>query len=83
MITNVISYFYIHRSEQNKYQEILSDFRYFKEQDAFDTKINASDVNFSFHKSIIAAIAYKIFYKFAEPVGIGWGIAEKLHWNLE
>jgi hypothetical protein len=53
MITNVISYFYIHRLEQNKYQEILSDFRYFKEQDAFDTKINASDVNFSFHKSII------------------------------
>jgi hypothetical protein len=26
---------------------------------------------------------YRIFYKFAEPVGIGWGIAEKLHWNLE
>ena len=34
-----------YRSEQNKYREILSDFHYFKEQEAFDTKINASDVN--------------------------------------
>lgn len=39
-----VKLFYTYRCEQNKYNEIVSDFRYFKEQDAFDAKINGNDV---------------------------------------
>lgn len=34
----------IFQSDQNKYHEIIIDFRYFKEQDAFDSKINGNDL---------------------------------------
>lgn len=41
----IIFLFFNVRSDQNKYHEIVLDFRYFKEQDVFDSKINGSDVS--------------------------------------
>lgn len=43
---NELTCFY--RSEQNKYHDLICDFKYFKEREQFDSKLNSSDVRLSY-----------------------------------
>ena len=72
-----------YRSSQNKYQDVLSDFRYFKDQDGFEKKVNSSDVRktLNFDLNVGSNLNYKNFI-----LGISWswrGAEEELPWDSD